>query len=71
MVNRVGYLWGFRFVVLAKYTWLSSAGCRSGFFTVHNVLLSRVSDSNFAIAELEAKGDELTFCYDFKLLCEE
>ena len=71
MVNRVGYLRGFRFVVLAKYTWLSSAGCRSRFFTVHNVLLSRVSDSNFMIAELEAKGEESTFCYDFKLLCEE
>ena len=68
MGNRVGCLQGIQFVVLATCPWLSSVGCRSGYFTVHDVLLSRVSVSNFAIAELEAKGEESTFCYDFKLL---
>ena len=71
MGNRVGCLRGIQFVVLATCPWLSSVCCRSGYFTVHDVLLSRVSVSNFAIAELEAKGEESTFCYDFKLLCME
>ena len=68
MGNRVGCLRGIQFVVLATRPWLSSVGCRSGYFTVHDVLLPMVSVSSFAIAGLEAKEEESTFCYDFKLL---
>ena len=71
MGSQVGCLRGFRFVVLAKYTWLSSADCQSGFFTVHDVLSFKGFGFEFAIARLEAKERSQPFVTTSNYSCEE